>query len=65
MTLNDKTITTTRADLKENGLSDDTIDRLEFLRTKYPFAEFLDSEVEWQRVVFVKWLWEQGRLGRP
>lgn len=61
VTLNDKAVTT-RDDLKQDGLSDDAVDRLESLREKYPFAEFLDSDVEWQRLVFLKWLREQGRF---
>ena len=65
VTLNEKALTTTRADLEQDGLSDDAIAHLESLRQKYPFAEFLDSEVEWQRLVFAKWLWERGRFGSP
>ncbi len=64
VTLNDKIISITREDLKRDGLSDETIDRLELLRDKYPFAEFLDSEVEWQRLVFFKWMREQGRIAK-
>ncbi len=64
VTLNDKIISITREDLKRDGLSDETIDRLELLRDKYPFAEFLDSEVEWQRLVFLKWMREQGRIAK-
>jgi hypothetical protein len=62
VTLNEKATTVTRADLERDGLSDETINRLEALREKYPFAEFLDSEAEWQRLVFFKWLREQGRV---
>ncbi len=60
--LNDKATTMTRAGLKENGLDDEVIDRLERLREKYPFAEFLDSDAEWQRLVFLKWLRDSGRF---
>ncbi len=65
VTLNAHATTITRDDLKKDGLSDETINRLQSLREKYPFAEFLDSEVEWQRLVFLKWLCEQGRVSIP
>jgi len=62
VTLNERATTMTRADLKQSGLEDDVIDRLERLSEKYPFAEFLDSEAEWQRLVFLKWLRDSGRF---
>lgn len=65
VTLNEKATTITRADLKQDGMSDEVIDGLESLREKYPFAEFLDSESEWQRLVFLKWLRDQGRFEEP
>ncbi len=62
VTLNEKATTMTRADLKQSGLDDEVIDRLERLSEKYPFAEFLDSDAEWQRLVFLKWLRDSGRF---
>ncbi|MGA7671080.1 MAG: hypothetical protein WBW04_11715 [Nitrolancea sp.] len=62
VTLNKKATTMTRADLKQSGLDDEVIDRLETLSEKYPFAEFLDSDAEWQRLVFLKWLRDSGRF---
>ncbi len=62
VTLNAHATAITRDDLKKTGMSDEAVDQLQSLREKYPFAEFLDSEVEWQRLVFLKWLCEKGRV---
>jgi len=65
VTLNAHATTITQEDLKKDGLSEEGVSRLQSLREKYPFAEFLDSEAEWQRLVFLKWLREQGRVVSP
>ena len=35
------------------------------LQARYnPFAEFVDSNAEWARLLFLKWLYEHGRYAR-
>ena len=48
--------TPTREDLKTEGFSEDQIQAFEDLRERYPYIEFLDSQREWNHLVFMKWL---------
>lgn len=48
--------TPTREDLADLGFNEDQIQAFEDLRERYPYIEFLDSQREWNHLVFMKWL---------
>jgi hypothetical protein len=48
--------TPTREDLVDLGFNEDQIQAFEVLRERYPYIEFLDSQREWNHLVFMKWL---------
>lgn len=52
-------------DLIEVGFSIDEIELLKELKREYPFAEYVDSGRQWQRLLFLKWRYENGDLRRP
>lgn len=54
----------TTVDLAARGFSPDQIARLAALAQRYPLSEFLDSNAEWQRLVFLKWRISTHRLHR-
>jgi hypothetical protein len=49
--------TITADNLMQSGFTTEQVERLEALRAAYPFIEFADSAEEWQRLVFLKWLY--------
>jgi hypothetical protein len=54
----------TRADLETNGFSPAQIERLEQLKSQYPYIEFIDSMSQFNRLAFLKWQLETGRVSR-
>jgi hypothetical protein len=60
--LNERIGRITQDDLEGGGLTEREIARLARLRDRYPYSEFVDSGVEWNRLEFLKWLHQQGRL---
>jgi hypothetical protein len=52
----------TRADLAGAGLSSRQIAMLEALAQRYPWTEFLDTDQEYQRLVFLRWRYRTGHL---
>jgi hypothetical protein len=54
----------TRADLETNGFSTAQIERLEQLKAQYPYIEFIDSVSQFNRLAFLKWQLETGRVSR-
>ena len=50
-------MTVERSDLERQDFTAEQIERLERLRAVYPYLEFVDSQQQWQRLVFLKWLW--------
>jgi hypothetical protein len=52
----------TWADLAAAGLSSRQIAMLETLAQRYPWTEFLDTDQEYQRLVFLRWRYRTGRL---
>lgn len=48
--------------LEQAGFTRDEIDRLRSLREMYPFIEYVDSRRQWERLSFVKWLYNQGQI---
>ncbi len=55
---------TTVEDLLESGFSTDEIERLKELRNEYPFIEYVESGAQWQRLLFLKWRYQNGDLRR-
>ena len=55
--------TPSREDLLSAGFSAEQIDRLEQLRGHYPYAEFVDSHRQFEKLRFLRWLVETGRVG--
>lgn len=51
-----RTPAVSRADLEHQGFTNSQIERLEQLRAIYPYVEFVDSDAQWQRLVFLQWL---------
>jgi hypothetical protein len=53
------------AELEAAGFSDEQIRRLLAVRAGYnPFAEFVETNGEWVRLQFFKWLYEHGYYAR-
>lgn len=46
----------TREDLALEGFTEEQIQVYDDLREQYPYIEFLDSQREWNHLVFMKWL---------
>ncbi len=55
---------TTLPELRERGFTDEEMDRLVVLKASYPYIEFVDSEIHWRRLLFLKWRLESGDLHR-
>lgn len=51
-------------DLLEVGFASDEIERLRELKHEYPFIEYVDSGRQWQRLLFLKWRYDNGDLRR-
>lgn len=60
--LNERIGRITQDDLEVEGLTEREIGRLVRLRERYPYSEFVGSGVEWNRLLFLKWLHERGRF---
>lgn len=60
--LNERMGRITQDDLGAEGLTEREIARLVRLRDRYPYSEFVGSGVEWNRLEFLKWLHQRGRL---
>jgi len=60
--LNERIGRVTPDDLEVEGLTEREITRLLRLRERYPYSEFVGSGVEWNRLVFLKWLHQRGRF---
>jgi len=60
--LNERIGRITSEDLDVEGLTEREMTRLLRLRDHYPYSEFADSSLEWNRLVFLKWLHQRGRL---
>ena len=60
--LNERIGRTTPDDLEIEGLTEREVARLLRLRDHYPFSEFAGSSLEWNRLLFLKWLHQRGRL---
>jgi len=60
--LNERIGRITQDDLEGEGLTEREIARLSRLRDHYPYREFVASGTEWNRLVFLKWLHQRGRL---
>ena len=54
----------TEDELREAGFTDEQIDQLKNVREMYPYVEYIDSQREWHRLRFVKWLYHQGQITR-
>lgn len=53
------------AELEATGFSTEQIHRLLMVRARYnPFAEFVETNAEWVRLQFFKWLYEHGHYAR-
>jgi len=64
-TLSTRTHTVTVDDLVEVGFSDEQITRLAELKDCYPFVEYVENANHWQRLLFLKWRYDNGDLKRP
>lgn len=53
---------TTRDDLSAAGFTPEQIERLEQLRNHYPYIEFIDSRLQLEKLRFLRWLIETGRV---
>lgn len=53
---------TTRDDLSSAGFTSEQIERLEQLRNHYPYIEFVDSRRQLEKLRFLRWLIETGRV---
>ena len=53
---------TTRDDLASAGITPEQIERLEILRNHYPYIEFIDSQRQLEKLRFLRWLIETGRV---
>jgi hypothetical protein len=60
--LNERIGRITSEDVDVEGLTEREMARLLRLRDHYPFSEFVGSSAEWNRLVFLKWLHQRGRL---
>ena len=60
--LNERIGRITPEDLEVEGLTERAITRLLRLRERYPHSEFVGSEAEWNRLLFLKWLHQRGRF---
>lgn len=49
-------------DLELAGFTSVEIESLQVLKSRYPFIEFTDAPEQWQRLVFLKWRTDTGRL---
>lgn len=49
-------------DLELAGFTPTEIDRLHCVKRHYPYVEFTDTPDQWQRLVFLKWRMETGRV---
>ena len=53
-----------REELQQAGFTEAEATRLLELKTEYPFVEYVDSGRQWQRLLFLKWRYQQGDLKR-
>jgi hypothetical protein len=60
--LNERIGRITSDDLEVEGLTEREMGRLLRLRDHYPYSEFAGSSHEWNRLLFLKWLHQRGRL---
>jgi hypothetical protein len=51
-------------ELAQAGFTEEEATRLRELKREYPFIEYVDSGRQWQRLLFLKWRYEQGDLKR-
>jgi hypothetical protein len=51
-------------DLLEAGFSTEEVGHLIELKAEYPYLEYVDSGRQWQRMLFLKWRYENGDLRR-
>jgi hypothetical protein len=59
------TAPTTLHDLQAQGFTADEIARVQRLKDRYhPFRETCASNAEYERLNFLKWRYEQGRIPR-
>jgi hypothetical protein len=52
------------AELQELGFTEPQIEKLIALRSQYPFLEWVDTDRQWQRLLFLKWRYNNGDLRR-
>lgn len=52
----------TQETLIEDGFTHEEIRKLKALRSVYPHAEFVESQQQWEQLVFLKWLIAQGKV---
>jgi hypothetical protein len=52
-------------ELRRVGFTTEQIERLVVLRAQYPFLEWVDTDNQWQRLLFLKWRFQHGDLRRP
>lgn len=60
--LNERIGRVTSEELEVEELTEREMARLLRLRDHYPYSEFAGSSLEWNRLVFLKWLHQRGRL---
>ena len=48
--------------LEQAGFTQEQIQCLRDVREMYPYIEYIDSQREWHRLRFVKWLYLKGHI---
>lgn len=63
-TLSTQPVSITVEDLAEVGFTAEQIEKLSALKACYPFVEYVDNGNHWQRLLFLKWRYDNGDLQR-
>lgn len=62
--LSTRSVSITVDDLVEVGFTAEQIEKLSALKACYPFVEYVDNANHWQRLLFLKWRYDNGDLQR-
>jgi len=63
-TLSARPASITVEDLIDVGFTSEQIEKLSELKACYPFVEYVEYATHWQRLLFLKWRFDNGDLQR-